>query len=75
MNHVYLSPHFPPNYYLFCAHLRRLGVNVLAIADEPYESLSPRSERRSPSTIAWTICTAMISWCAPAAILRTATAS
>jgi len=41
MNHIYLSPHFPPNYYLFCAHLRRLGVNVLAIADEPYESLRP----------------------------------
>lgn len=41
MNHVYLSPHFPPNYYLFCAHLRRLGVNVLALADEPYEWLKP----------------------------------
>ena len=41
MNHIYLSPHFPPNYHLFCAHLRRLGVNVLAIADEPYEWLRP----------------------------------
>ncbi len=41
MNHVYLSPHFPPNYHLFCAHLRRLGVNVLGIADEPYETLHP----------------------------------
>ena len=41
MNHVYLSPHFPPNYHLFCAHLRRLGVNVLAVADEPYEHLQP----------------------------------
>ena len=62
MNHIYLSPHFPPNYYLFCAHLRRLGVNVLAIADEPYESLQTRGAgSRSPSTIAWTTCTAMIS--------------
>ena len=41
MNHIYLSPHFPPNYYLFCAHLRRMGVNVLAIADEPVEWLQP----------------------------------
>ena len=41
MNHVYLSPHFPPNYHNFCAHLRRLGVNVLGIADEPYDALLP----------------------------------
>jgi len=41
MNVVYLSPHFPPNYYLFCAHLHRLGVNVLGIADEPYEKFRP----------------------------------
>ncbi len=41
MNHVYLSPHFPPNYYLFCAHLRRLGVQVLGLADEPYDWLRP----------------------------------
>jgi hypothetical protein len=41
MNHVYLSPHFPPNYHLFCTHLRRLGVNVLGVADEPYDWLLP----------------------------------
>ncbi len=41
MNHVYLSPHFPPNYHNFCVHLRRLGVNVLGLADEPYEWLLP----------------------------------
>ncbi len=41
MNYVYLSPHFPPNYHLFCVHLRRLGVNVLGLADEPREWLSP----------------------------------
>jgi hypothetical protein len=41
VNHVYLSPHFPPNYHLFCVHLRRLGVKVLGIADEPHDWLSP----------------------------------
>lgn len=40
MNFVYLSPHFPPNYSLFCERLRELGVNVLGLADEPYELLS-----------------------------------
>lgn len=42
MNVVFLSPHFPPNFYHFCAHLRRLGVNVLGLADEPYGSLRPQ---------------------------------
>lgn len=41
MNYVYLSPHFPPNYYLFAVNLARLGVNVLGLADEPYEALHP----------------------------------
>ncbi|MCX8061170.1 MAG: ATP-grasp domain-containing protein [Anaerolineales bacterium] len=41
MNFVFLSPHFPPNYYLFCVHLRRFGANVLGLADEPYENLRP----------------------------------
>ena len=41
MNFVYLSPHFPPNYYRFCVGLREEGVNVLGLADAPYESLLP----------------------------------
>ena len=41
MNHLYLSPHFPPNYHNFCIHLRRLGVNVLGLDDEPFEWLRP----------------------------------
>jgi hypothetical protein len=41
MNFVSLSPHFPPNYYLFCVRLRNLGVNVLGLADAPYETLRP----------------------------------
>ena len=41
MNFVYLSPHFPPNYFRFCVHLRNLGANVLGLADEPYDLLNP----------------------------------
>ena len=41
MNFVFLSPHFPPNYYQFCGSLRALGANVLGIADEPYDNLHP----------------------------------
>ncbi|MEJ2598599.1 MAG: ATP-grasp domain-containing protein [Anaerolineales bacterium] len=42
MNFVYLSPHFPPNYYLFCVNLQLLGVTVLGLADEPYDHLHPK---------------------------------
>ena len=45
MNFIYLSPHFPPNYYLFCVHLNQLGVNVLGIADEYFNQL--REELRN----------------------------
>ncbi len=41
MNFVYFSPHFPPNYYQFCVHLRNLGATVLGLADEPYDRLRP----------------------------------
>ncbi|HEY7528181.1 MAG TPA: hypothetical protein VH660_03450, partial [Candidatus Deferrimicrobiaceae bacterium] len=41
MNFVYLSPHFPPNYYRFCVQLNRLGATVLGLADSPYDSLRP----------------------------------
>lgn len=41
MNFVYLSPHFPPNYYLFPVQLHHLGVNVLGLADEPQDNLRP----------------------------------
>jgi biotin carboxylase len=40
MNYVLLSPHFPPNYYLFAAGLHELGANVLGLADEPYNNLN-----------------------------------
>ena len=45
MNFVFLSPHFPPNYYRFAVALKNHGVNVLGLADESYDSL--RSELKS----------------------------
>lgn len=39
MNFIFISPHFPTNYYLFCAELKNNGVNVLGIGDNPYDSL------------------------------------
>jgi hypothetical protein len=39
LNFVFVSPHFPANYYLFCRALKNNGVNVLGIADTPYDSL------------------------------------
>ncbi len=41
MNFVFLSPHFPSNYYQFSVHLAHLGANVLGLADENYAALRP----------------------------------
>src|SRR6185436_17206293 len=41
MNFVFLSPHFPPNYYQFAVALKNQGVTVLGLADESYDSLRP----------------------------------
>ena len=41
MNVVFLSPHFPPNWYLFAVALRDQGANVLGIADALWEQLRP----------------------------------
>src|SRR5512145_2084408 len=41
MNFVFLSPHFPPNYYPFCVRLSELGARVLGLADAPYDALRP----------------------------------
>lgn len=41
MNYIYLSPHFPPNYYNFCVALKRLGVNVIGLGDLAYDNLRP----------------------------------
>src|SRR5438093_1322580 len=41
MNVVFLSPHFPPNWYLFATALHDQGATVLGIAEAPYEELRP----------------------------------
>ena len=39
MNFVFISPHFPLSYWNFCDRLKRNGVNVLGIGDQPYDTL------------------------------------
>ena len=39
MNYIFISPHFPVNYYNFVRALNEFGVNVFGIADENYDLL------------------------------------
>ncbi|MCY1073735.1 ATP-grasp domain-containing protein [Archangium lansingense] len=39
MNVVFISPHFPSQFFHFVTALRERGVNVLGIGDSPYDSL------------------------------------
>jgi len=39
MNFVFLSPHYPPNFVNFSLQLKRMGGNVLGLADEDYHNL------------------------------------
>jgi hypothetical protein len=39
MNVVFLSPHFPAHYQLFCQQLKNAGATVLGIADAPFDQL------------------------------------
>ena len=39
MNFVFISPHSPRNYWLFCDRLKKNAVTVLGIGDTPYDSL------------------------------------
>ena len=41
VNVLFLSPHFPPQYHLFCRALADEGVTVLGLADAPPEALAP----------------------------------
>ena len=41
-NFIFLSPNFPTNYWQFCRELKRNGLNVLGIGDQPYDELSPQ---------------------------------
>lgn len=38
-NVVFISPNFPTNYWQFCRELKKNGMNVLGIGDQPYEEL------------------------------------
>ena len=40
-NIVFISPNFPTNYWLFCRELKKIGMNVLGIGDQPEEELAP----------------------------------
>ncbi len=40
MNFIFISPHFPANYWHFCRQLKNNGVNVLGIGDSAYDSLT-----------------------------------
>ncbi|MCC8129113.1 MAG: ATP-grasp domain-containing protein [Clostridiales bacterium] len=39
-NFIFISPNFPTNYWLFCRELKKNGMNVLGIGDQPYDELS-----------------------------------
>lgn len=39
MNFIFISPNFPKTYKNFCSRLKKNGVNVLGIGDEPYDNL------------------------------------
>lgn len=41
MNVLFLSPHFPPNYWHFCRGLREAGATPLGLGDAPWEALRP----------------------------------
>lgn len=40
-NFVFISPNFPTNYWMFCRELKKNGLNVLGIGDQPYDELDP----------------------------------
>src|SRR5258708_2018824 len=42
MNVLFLSPHFPPNWFRFVVGLRKAGATTLGIADQSWESLRPQ---------------------------------
>lgn len=39
-NIIFISPNFPANYWQFCRELKKNGLNVLGIGDQPYDELS-----------------------------------
>ena len=49
MNFVFLSPAFPPDYYLFCKSLKQAGFAVLGIGETDFGQLRPELRE----TLAW----------------------
>ena len=45
MNFIFISPQFPKTYWNFCDRLKRNGVNVLGIADTPYDQLDNKVKK------------------------------
>ena len=41
-NFIFISPNFPTNYWQFCRELKKNGLNVLGIGDQPYDELMPQ---------------------------------
>ena len=39
-NFLFISPHFPTNYWKFCRELKNNGMRVLGVGDAPYDELS-----------------------------------
>ncbi|MGN0405827.1 MAG: acetyl-CoA carboxylase biotin carboxylase subunit family protein [Bariatricus sp.] len=39
-NFIFISPNFPTNYWQFCRELKKNGLNVLGIGDQPYNELT-----------------------------------
>ena len=40
-NFIFISPNFPTNYWMFCRELKKNGLNVLGIGEQPYDELNP----------------------------------
>ena len=38
-NFIFISPNFQTNYWMFCRELKKYGLNVLGIGDQPYDEL------------------------------------
>ena len=38
-NFIFISPNFPTNSWLFCRELKKIGLTVLGIGDQPYDEL------------------------------------
>ena len=41
MNFLFISPNYPESFWMFCRGLKRQNARVLAVVDQPYDSLKP----------------------------------